>query len=141
MTSVRKVIKLRDAMFWTDDSDILYCKLSNTKTDFQLDYKTAKLYIEAVISICNGKPMPFLIDLRDSVGTFTVPAAKLIAKNKTLAQIKLSEAFVANTFSMRLLIASYKRLYDPNTPFGVFSHLEQAIEHCNHYNKTFNGSI
>ena len=136
-----KMVKLKNALFWTDDSDILYCEFSNKKSNFILDYSTVKVYIDAIISLCNGKAMPFLIDLRESRGTFSIAAAKLIAKSPELSQLRISESFVTNTISIRLLIVSYKRLYDPITPFNIFTNTQDAIKFCNDHKRKTYGSI
>ena len=136
-----KIIQLRNAMFWTDDSEILYCEFSNKISGGKLDYNTIKVYLDAVISLCNGKAMPFLIDLRESRGTFSISAAKLIAKSPELAKLRISESFVTSAISIRLLIASYKRLYDPITPFSIFNNTQDAINFCNDYKKKIYGSI
>ena len=136
-----KVIKFKNAMFWTDDSDILYCEFSNSKPNSKLESKNVERYIDAIISLCNGKAMPFLIDLRGSRGTFSISAAKLLAQSKELSKVRISESFVINTIGIRLLIASYKRLYDPITPFSVFNNTEDAKEFCDQYKLDFHGSI
>jgi hypothetical protein len=136
-----KVVKLNNAIIWTDDSDILYCEFRSTKPNSRLESETAKLYIDAIISLCNGKAMPFLIDLREARGTFSVSAAKLIAKHRDLAKLRISESFVANSIGIKLLICTYKRLYDPITPFGIFNNIEDAKDHCYFYKNLSYGSI
>lgn len=136
-----RIIKFPNAKFWTDDSGILYCKFCNKKPSHKLDYHTVKVYIDAVILLCKGKAMPFLIDLRGSKGTFSISAAKLIATNPELAKLRISESFVTDTIGIRLLITSYKRLYDPVTPFGVFNNKEDAKEFCSEYKAKIYGSI
>lgn len=113
-------------MFWTDGSGILYCKFNNRNSDSKLDYKNATRYINAITKLCEGTAMSFLIDLRDTRGTFSIAAANLIAKNPELVKLRISEAFVINSIGINLLIATYKRLYNPITQFRVFRDLEEA---------------
>lgn len=136
-----RIIKFPNASFWTDDSEILYCEFSNKKPNHKLEYNTVRVYIDAVISLCKGKAMPFLIDLRASKGTFSISAAKLIATSPELTKLRISESFVTNTIGIKLLITSYKRLYDPVTPFGIFNNRQDAKEFCNDYKEKTHGSI
>ncbi|MFV9549891.1 hypothetical protein [Algibacter sp. PT7-4] len=135
------VIIYKNAMFWTDNSGILYCKFNNKDSNTTLDYKTAKHYINAVVKLCNGKAMPFLIDVRDAKGTFSIAAAKLIAKNLELVKLRISEAFLINNIGVSLLITTYKRLYNPITPFGVFRELDIAKAYSMETKNQFYGSV
>lgn len=125
-----KVIGFNNAIFWTDDTEILYCEFSNTDPNIKLDEKSVESYIKAIITLCDGKPMPFLIDLRDTCGTFTIASAKLLAKNPELVELRISESYLINTMGIKLLIGLYKRLYDRVTPFGIFKDLNSAIDFC-----------
>lgn len=135
------VIIYENAMFWTDSSGILYCKFNNKDSKSTLDYKTAKRYIDAIINLCNGKAMPFLIDVRDAKGTFSIAAAKLIAKNIELVKLRISEAFVINSIGITLLITSYKRIFNPITPYAVFRELDTAKAYSIDAKDKFYGSI
>ncbi|WP_267155289.1 hypothetical protein [Xanthomarina sp. F2636L] len=97
-----------------------------------------KLYIKAITKLCNGKARSFIIDVRGSRGTFSSAAANLFAKTPSLVALRISEAYIQNSIGIRILIGSYKRIYDPITPFGVFSDMESAKEFCiNQNNKNF----
>jgi hypothetical protein len=135
------MIKFHNAMFWTDDTDILYCEFTNQKHNHKLDVDFVKFYIDAITNLCNGKAMPFLIDLRGSRGTFSISAAKLLAKDSELIKLRISESFVTNTIGIKLLITTYKRLYDPITPFGIFNNIEDAKIFCNAYKNEVEESI
>ncbi|WP_072403694.1 DUF7793 family protein [Flaviramulus basaltis] len=137
---MKNVIKIGNAKFWTDYNDILYCKFNNDNPSYKLDSDKVKLYIRAITKICNGKAMPFLIDARDSRGTFSSSAANLFAKTPALAELKISEAFIHNSIGIKLLIGSYKRIYDPITPFGVFNDMVTALEYCIDTKNDFYGS-
>jgi hypothetical protein len=125
-----ELIIFENAMFWTDRSEILYCKFNNEDSESKLNYRRVNLYIKAIVKLCNGRPMPFLIDVRDTKGTFSITAAKLLTNNPELLKLRISESFITNTIGMRLLITAYKRIYNPITPYGVFSELEAAKDYC-----------
>lgn len=138
--NMEEAIIYENASFWTDSSGILYCKFSNKDSNSKLDFKSASLYIRAITKLCNGKAMPFLIDVRDTQGTFSISAAKLIAKNLELVKLRISEAFITNTIGITLLISTYKRLYNPRTPFGVFNEMDKAKEYSLETKNLFYGS-
>ena len=126
---MENVIKIGNSKFWTDD-DILYCQSSNKNSSNKLDSNEVELYVEVITKLCNGKAMPFLIDIRDSRGTFSPSAANLFAKSPSLVLLRISEAFILNSIGIKLLIASYKRLFEPITPFAVFTDIASAREYC-----------
>lgn len=135
-----EIIIYENAMFWTDSSNILHCKFNNKDSKFKLDYKKARLYIRAITKLCNGRAMPFLIDVRDARGTYSIAAAKLMARSSELLKLRISEAFITNTIGIRVLITTYKRIYNPITPFGVFSELETAKAYSLETKNNFYGS-
>ena len=135
-----KMIGFNNAIFWTDETEILYCEFSNTDPSLKLETDRVEAYIEAITSLCDGKAMPFLIDLKGTRGTFSISAAKLVAKNPDLMKLRISESYLINTIGVKLLIGFYKRLYDPITPFGVFNELIDAKEFCNLTKGEFYGS-
>jgi len=135
------IVKFKEVDFWTDESDILYCRPLKFKYVHKLELDKVKKYIDAIELITNGKSMPFLIDLRDVQGTFSVLAAKELSKNIKLSQIRLSEAFVVNSIRMKLLILSYKRLFDPETPYMLFHDVELAKNYCKQKKSELYGSI
>lgn len=124
------IIKFEEAVFWKDDEDILYCQSINANSIHKLDLNKAKLYIKAIIKLCEGKPMPFLIDLRNTKLIFSILAAKELSKNQKLHRLIISEVFVANSIAIELLIKSYKRLFDSKTPFKIFGNIEAAKDYC-----------
>ena len=69
----------------------------------------------------------------------TKPLDKVSA-NATWSDGALSEAFVFNSMEIKLVIASYKRIYEPITPFGLFNNLESAREYCVETKNNFYGS-
>lgn len=135
------VIIYKNAKFWTDGSGILFCKFNTNDSGFNLDYKTAKHYVNAIIDLCNGKAMSFLIDVRDVKGAFSVAAAKLISESLELVKLRISEAFLINNIGASLLITAYKRIYNPITPFRVFRELDLAKTYSLETKNKFYGSI
>lgn len=128
---MERVIKIGDAKIWTENNEILHLKLANDgKTNNKLNTNLVETYIKVITKLCNGKPMPFVFDLRDSKGTFTVPAVMLLAKSPALTKLRISEAFIFNSLGVKLLVISYKRIYDPITPFKLFTDMSAAKAYC-----------
>lgn len=134
------IIEIENTKFWTDNSGILYCKLKNENPKYKLTAHGVKLYIDAIIKLSNGKAMPFLIDLRGVRGTFSSSAANLLAKDPSLRKLRISEAFIHDSIAIKILISSYKRIYDSNTPFNTFNNMESAKEYCVETKNEFYGS-
>jgi len=137
---MENVIEIGHAKFWTDDEDILYCQFNNDDPNYQLNSEKVKLYIKAITELCNGKSMPFLIDVRHSRGTYSTSAATMVAKSPLLLGLRISEVYVFNSIGMKLLIASYKRLYDPITPFSFCIDIASAKKYCIETRNKFYGS-
>ena len=132
-------IKVGLSEFWTDEG-ILHCCFRNQDTSYRFDLDSVNLFINAIDQLCKGKPMPFLIDSRGFRGVFTRESADLVANSPVLEKIRVSEAFVQNSIGIKLVIAFYKRIYEPITPFGVFDDLESAKEYCVESKNEYNGS-
>lgn len=137
---MKNSIKVDHARFWTDNNDILYCQFDNVNPRSTLGSENMKLYIKTITKLCNGKSMPFIIDVRNSQGTFTTAAANLIANTPSIIKLRISEAFIFNSIGIKLLITSYKRIYNPITPFGMFKDIESAKEYCIKTKNAFYGS-
>ncbi|NNE31488.1 MAG: hypothetical protein HKN40_03870 [Winogradskyella sp.] len=125
-----EIIGFNNAIFWTDDSEILYCEFNNSDPNFKLNHDNKQSYIQAITKLCKGRTMPFLIDLKGTRGTFSVSATKFLANSPELKNVRTSESYITNALSTKLLIGVYKRLYDPITPFGVFSEFDDAENFC-----------
>ncbi|PKA82603.1 hypothetical protein ATE92_0736 [Ulvibacter sp. MAR_2010_11] len=109
---------------------ILHCEFFNMEMYHSLRAERAQTYIEAIKTLCQGKPTPFIIDIRNAKGTYTIEAAKLFADSPDLKFIRIAEAYILNSTAMKLLIGAYKRIYEPTTPFILVNDLEQAITYC-----------
>ena len=111
-------IQIENARIWTDKG-ILFYEIRNNEIKRKLKVETLKKYIQVADELCQGSPMPFLIDLRFTKGAFFIAAAKLLANSPKLKSIRISEAFVVNSIGTRLIVLSYKRIYNPITPFVI----------------------
>lgn len=132
-------IHFEKATFWYQDG-ILYGKLFNQDINHNLKEENTLYYINALIKLCNGICSPFLIDLRDIKGTYTISAAKLLSNTKALRNLILCEAYVLNSLSSKLLVDSYKRIYDPKTPYMVFYDINGAVTYCNEIKNIYGGN-
>ena len=121
-----KKISFDKAKFWIDSNGILNCKHFNRDANWKLDEKEAEKYILAVLTLSANKSRPIIFDFRDLRGTYTILAARLVAKDPSVKKIIISEAFVVNSIAVRLLINAFKRIYEPLIPFKIFKNLEDA---------------
>ena len=133
-------LKVGSTEFWTNSKGILYCRFCNENPNYKLDSKRAELYIEAIAKICNGQAMPFLIDVRGVSGSFTPKAAGFLSQSHVLISLRISQAFVFDSIASKLLAASYKRIYDPVTPYRMFNDIELAEQYCIDTKNKFYGS-
>ena len=129
MTSEKNIIQFKRAKFWTEEG-ILFCKMLNKNAYLSPEVDVLNNYIDAIVNLCKGKPMPFLIDLSNTEGSFLGSPAKLIASNIRLKKVRLAEAFIVNSMKMSLTANSYKRIYEPVTPFQIFDNLKDGLEYC-----------
>ncbi|MFC4723203.1 hypothetical protein ACFO5O_12780 [Geojedonia litorea] len=126
---VKEILKIDTAQLWVNQG-VLFFKFDYTNQFGKLDIGTVKKFETAVISLTQGVPMPFLIDTRNTRGSFTSRAAKLFAHSSYFKKVRICEAFVVNSINTELLINSYKRIYEPVTPFLIFDDIENAIDYC-----------
>ena len=139
MTLNNNVIKLGCAKFWIDN-EILFCEINNPDETQNLNEVTVDSYLNAISTLCEGKKMPFLIDLRNTRGAFLNTAAKKLAESSELAKLSLSEAFVENSLKVELLINSYKRIYEPVIPYEIFKDYDAALNFSINAKNRNNGS-
>ncbi len=122
-------ISFDKAKFWVDSQGMLNCKHFNRDVNWKLDEKEAEKYILAVLTLAADKPRSIIVDFRDVRGTYTILAARLLAKDPSVKNIIISEAFVVNSMAVRLLINAFKRIYEPTIPFKIFGNIEDAQEY------------
>ena len=140
MTRKNETIQLERTKFWVDNG-ILFCEILNLDPARNLNEDTVESYIQTVSKLCNGKKMPFLIDLRNTHGTFLSTAAKKLANSSELSKLGLAEVFVVNSLKIELLIISYKRIYEPIIPFKIFKNYNEALTFSINTKNSANGSI
>lgn len=87
-------------------------------------------FLKAVEDLTRGKRMPLLVDLRNVVCNFTVEAFKSLAISENFRQYITYEVFITNSIKGKLLVLTYKRIYEPKKPFKIFDDVEKAIQYC-----------
>ena len=122
-------ISFDKAKFWVDSEGMLYCKHYNRDINWKLNEKDVEKYILAVLTLTADNESPIIFDFRDVRGTYTILAARMVAKDPSLKKIIISEAFVVNSLAVRLLINAFKRIYEPSIPFKIFSNIKDAQEY------------
>lgn len=126
---MENIIKFEQSKIWIEN-EILFCQFNNKNSNYKLNTDNVNSIIEAITKLCKGKAMPFIIDVRNTRGTFSTSAAVLLAQSPALVKLRISEAFILNNIGIKLLIASYKRIYEPITPFAIFSTMDTAKDYC-----------
>jgi hypothetical protein len=127
---MKNEIILNKAKFWVDPQGILFCEFNNKDTYHKLEVDTVERYEKAIATLTDGKPMPFLIDIRNTRGSFSKAAAELFANSEVFKKVRIYEAFVVSSMSTSLLINSYKRIYEPITPYIILTDIKSAVEYC-----------
>ncbi|MFD2824665.1 hypothetical protein ACFS5M_13365 [Lacinutrix iliipiscaria] len=140
MEAKKNSIQLGSARFWTDVRNIIYCEFEDSMTYCHLDIESVKLYINTIVKLCNGKAMPFLIDLRNIRFTFSNEAVSFLAQSSLLKTLIISEVFILNSIGTKLLISAYKRIFDPIIPYSIFSDITLAQQYCIEAKNKFYGS-
>jgi hypothetical protein len=120
---------LETVRFWTEKG-ILFCQFLNTSVNCKLIEKDVAHFLIAIEQLTIGKQIPMLVDLRNVVGGFSIEAVKLISNNVAFQQNITRQAFVINTIHSKLLVLSFKRIYEPHKPFRIFESFNKAIEYC-----------
>lgn len=140
MDNLKNFIKIGTTTFWIDSYGILNCRFGNKNPNYKLDQFISRLYVKAIEQLCQGKPVAFLIDLREAQGTFSKEAVKVFAESALLKVLRISEAFVYDSIRMKLLIMSYKRIYNHFTPYQTFNDIQLAQDFCIAKQNEFYGS-
>ena len=117
------------AEFWYDQG-ILFIKFLNKDRRHAMTLDSMKDYVDTIIKLCNGRPSPFLIDMSEAVGNYSIASARYYGRNEALSRVHLGDAFVANGITAKLTIRSFKRIFDSKAPYRIFSNKEEAINHC-----------
>ncbi|NNE31571.1 MAG: hypothetical protein HKN40_04300 [Winogradskyella sp.] len=123
------LIEFDTVKFWTEHG-ILFCQILNTKAIKLNAKERLSQYVDAIYTLSEGKPIPFIIDMQSTLGTFSTEIAKLLADSPALNKIRLCEAFVSNSINTTLLVHSYKRIYESETPYRIFKDFETAKQYC-----------
>lgn len=66
-------------------------------------------HAEAMVELCGGQPVPFLIDTRGVTGTMTFLICELLTNNLKIQQLRLAEAFIVNSLHNKLIVNHYLR--------------------------------
>lgn len=109
------------------ENGVLFYKLK--QTDCYLTENRIRAYLSKIEEITEGKPMPFVIDIRKFVGNFSPEAAKIFASSPISKKI-ITQVFIADTLNGKLLISSYRRIFGNDANIRIFNQMEPALAHC-----------
>ncbi|WP_431133969.1 hypothetical protein [Psychroserpens mesophilus] len=137
---IENFIKKGTTTFWLDSCGIRNYRLDNKTPNYKLKQSISKQYVNAIKKLYQEKPMPFLIDLRGTRGAFPKKAVKVFAQSALLKGMRIPEAFVYDSIKIKLLIKSYKRIYNHFTPYQIFIDIQLAIDYCIVTRNEFYGS-
>ncbi|WP_037348894.1 hypothetical protein [Sediminibacter sp. Hel_I_10] len=124
-----RIIEFNHAKFWCSN-DILFCEFKDSAVGCTLTKERAEAFIKAIDSLTEKVPMPFLIIVNGALGSFTSEAATLFATSPILKNVRICEAYLIKKINGKLIVNSYKRLYEPKTPFHFFNNLIDAMQFC-----------
>lgn len=82
---------------------------------------------EAILEVCNGKPMPFLIETRSTFINYSEEAREYMANKSKLTPVRLAEAFIVNNLGVKILIQNYLKKNPEKCPAEVFKDKEVAV--------------
>ena len=122
-------INFERTKFWVEQ-DVLCCEIHSNGSHRDIQTDILKGHIETIVDICHNQPMPFLIDTRNVKGTYIISSAKLLATSPELDKVRTAEVFVVDSMNINLLINSYKRIFNPNTPYRIFKNYDKAMAYC-----------
>lgn len=122
-------ISFEKAKFWIGSEGILNCKYFNSDVNWKLRTSAVKKYILALLTLAADRPRPIIVDFRNVSGIYTIMAARLFVRDSSVNRIIISEAFIVNSLTVRLLVCVYKKIYDPFIPFKIFYNIKDAQEY------------
>ena len=132
MAVMSQHIVLEKAEFQYEDG-IMLITLNTVESDRVVSVDTLERYADTIIELCDNRRTPFLIDVSEAWGSYSVAAARYFAKSERLYSVRLADAFVARETRSVLSIRSFKRIYDPFTPYQICKTHDEAREFCDRY--------
>lgn len=120
-----KEIILKTATLQLDKSGILWVSYHK---EVEMTPEDAKMHIDAVVRLCEGKKRPFLIDTRNAHGSYSLAAMRKIAKDPKIVDVRKAQAIIIDSLSNRLLANFYIKFQKPQNPIKIFEKEEEAIQ-------------
>lgn len=118
------------ASFWIGMDGILYGTINNSNTYTKMDSYTASSYAATVSNLSKGRPVPLLIDLRNTQGALSLEAAEVLSDRFNKMSFVICEAYVVNSLALKLQVNTFKRLYNTRSPYKIYHSLKDAQEFC-----------
>lgn len=98
------------------------------KSNISFDLNDAINQRDEIVSICEEKRTPFLVDVRVTNWTAEKGVREFHASDEQLLSIKNAEAILVNNAGIRLLANFYQKMNKPPVPVKVFTDEEKAIK-------------
>ena len=117
------------ANFWTQEG-VLYCQFEDISQIEKWAAPTYQQFLRAIHNLCQGVPMPLIVDLRQARGTLSADTAKTLSARCRRIPLILGEAYVVQSLSVRLLVQSYVRLIHRDSPATICTSLPAAKRFC-----------
>lgn len=118
-------IVLKTATLRIDASGILRVRYHN---DVDMTPEDAKRHINAVVKLCSGRKRPFLIDTRNTRGTYSQEAMRKLAKNPEIVRLRKAQAIIIDSLPNRLLANFYIKFHKPVNPIKIFEKENEALQ-------------
>ncbi len=97
------------------------------RSDIVFELEDAIKQEREINHFCEGKPHPFVIDVRVQNWDAPKEVSEFHSTNETLLRLKKCEALLVNNLGIRLLAIFYTKLNKPPVPTKVFSNEAEAI--------------
>lgn len=97
------------------------------KDDSVIDLEEAKIQSMIIIDLCQGKKMPFVIDLLNINTRVDDDARRFSADDGPHTQIRKAQALLVNNIQSKLLTNFYIKFHKPKNPIKTFDNLHDAL--------------
>lgn len=126
---MEKTNSAKPANFWKQEG-ILYCQFEDIGQIEKWSAHTYQHFLRAIRDLCQGEPMPLIVDLRQARGTLSADTAKTLSARCRRIPLILGEAYLVQSLSVRLLVQSYVRLIHRDSTSTICTTLPAAKRFC-----------
>ncbi len=93
----------------------------------QITLEEVKKREQAILDICKGRSMPFLIDTRSKLIEYSAEARDYMANHSKLTDVRNAEVFIINNIGLNILVNDYVKKNPVKCPVKIFKKEEDAL--------------